>query len=325
MESYLVYMLSRLSLGLFAVLPRPAAYRLLDLLATLYFYLNPYHRHVARVNLTIAFPELPDDKRDRIAIRSFRNTARNLLEVGRMPSMTAENIRSLVEYDPVSGLNNFELARARGKGILYVTGHFSAWELLPTAHALYGHPLSFITRPLDNVYLDRHLQRVREAAGNSAIPKKNAARGILEILKSDGAIGILMDQNTTSQEGVFAELFGIPAATTASVARFALHTDASVLPGYLTPMRNRKYTIKFRPPLEFDRTGDISRDIVENTRRYNQIVESIVREQPDSWLWGHKRWKNQPPGNPPDLYALPKKELLEFVQQQRAQSVKAGV
>lgn len=265
------------------------------------------------MNLNVAFPELTTRQQDEIAVRSFRNTARNILEISRMPAMTARSIRSLVTYDSCFGLNNFERAQAAGKGILYLTGHFSAWELLPTAHALYGHPLAFITRPLDNMHLERYMQRVRAAAGNVVIPKKNAAREILERLKSGGGVGILMDQNTSPQEGVFADLFGVPAATTTGIALFCLRTDSPVLPGYLTPMDGGKYKIRFLPPLELERTGDTSRDILINTRRFNLIIEQIIREQPDSWLWGHKRWKNQPPGNPADLYALSGAALLDFV------------
>lgn len=313
MHSYFVYLISRLALGAFRVIPRPVAGALLDCLSTVFYRVASRYRHIARVNLTIAFPELARWERDEIGVRSFRNTARNLLEVSRMPALTARSIRSLVEYDSSFGLDNFERAQAAGKGILYLTGHFSAWELLPTAHALYGHPLAFITRPLDNVYLERYMQQVRAGAGNVVMPKKKAAREILERLKSGGGVGILMDQNTSLQEGIFADFFGVPAATTTGIALFGLRTDSPVMPSYLTPMRGGKYAIRFLPPLELERTGDTGRDILVNTQRFNVIIEKIIREQPDSWLWGHKRWKNQPPGNPPDLYALSGTELLDFV------------
>ena len=313
MDSYLFYLISRLALGTFRLIPRPIAYRLLDALATLTFLADARHRKIARVNLTIAFPGLSDGERDAIAVRSFRNTARNLLEVSRMPLLNSGTVGSIVRYDPEQGLNNFELATSRGRPILYLTGHFSAWELLPTAHALLGHPLAFVTRPLDNPHLERYLQGVREAAGNTVIPKKSAAREILERLKAGGSVGILMDQNTTLQEGMFADLFGVPAATSTGLALFALRTGATVLPGYLKPMRQGKYTIKFLPPVELQRTGEMASDIAENTRIFNRILEGIIREQPEAWLWGHKRWKNQPPGNPADLYSLPQEELRAFV------------
>jgi KDO2-lipid IV(A) lauroyltransferase len=154
---------------------------------------------------------------------------------------------------------------------------------------------------MDNPHLERYLVRIRELAGNEVISKKNSARRILENLKSSRPVGILLDQNTSLQEGIFADFFGVPAATSTSLALFALRTDATVLPGFLTPMRNGRYTIKFLPPLELIRTGDMNRDIELNTARFNSILEEIIRMQPESWLWGHKRWKNQPAGKP-DVY-----------------------
>jgi KDO2-lipid IV(A) lauroyltransferase len=233
--------------------------------------------------------------------------------VSRFSSLHNENISSLVEYDEEMGLNNYREALSKGKGLLYLTGHFSSWELLPIAHALHGYPLSFITRPLDNSALEHYILRMRESKGNEVINRRNSSRSILKKLSSKGAVGILMDQNTTFHEGIFVDFFGLPAMTTTSVARFALHTDAPILPGYLTPMHKGRYKKKFLPPINLVRTGDMDRDTAENTRLLNEVLEKIIREQPESWLWGHKRWKNQPPGNPPNLYGLSDKQLQEFL------------
>ena len=298
------------------MLPRSWATAIVDLLAWATFYLDWKHRHVASVNLNIAFPELSSREQRRIARRSFQNTARNLLEVSRLLKLSPQNISALVQYDPQLGLNNLQAALAQGKGILYLTGHFSAWELLPTAHALYGYPLNFITRPLDNPYLERFVSAIRQASGNTVISKRNSARPILEKLKKGEGVGILIDQNTMAQDGIFCDLFGIPAATTTSLALFALRTEAPVLTGYLTPFRNGRYTMKFLPPLELSRSGDMSRDLESNTRLFNQVIEQIVREQPETWLWGHKRWKNLPEGFP-DLYSLPADELRRFIAEAR--------
>jgi Kdo2-lipid IVA lauroyltransferase/acyltransferase len=317
LDSYLIYFLARLVIGFFRVLPRSLGVLIIRFLATCVYYLDLSHRHIARVNLRIAFPEFSDRERARIARASFQNAALNLLEVSKLSSFTPANISSLVEYDTVEGLENYKVAHAKGKGIIYLTGHFSSWELLPTAHALHGYPLSFITRPLDNIPLERHLLKIRESKGNQVINKKNSARQVLKRLNSGGAAGILMDQNTSPDEGIFVDFFGVPAATTTSVALFALRTDAPVLPGFLTPMRHRRYRIKFLPPMDAIRTGDMSHDLEVNTRRYNQVLEGIVREQPETWLWGHKRWKYQPAGNPPNLYRLSPQELSEFLKRCR--------
>jgi Kdo2-lipid IVA lauroyltransferase/acyltransferase len=317
LDSYLVYVLARLVIAFFRKIPRAWGIFIIRILAICVYSFDLKHKHIARINLRIAFPELSERERNRIARRSFQNAGMNLLEVSRSAILAPANIFSLADYDAVQGLENYRAACAQQKGILYLTGHFSSWELLPTAHALHGCPLSFVTRPLDNRRLERYLLKIRESKGNQVIYKKNSARQILRTLNSGGAVGILMDQNTSLQEGMFVDFFGIPAATSMSVALFALRTDAPVLPGYLTPMRQGRYTIKFLPPIEITRTGDMSRDLEINTKRFNQVLESIVREQPESWLWGHKRWKYQPEGNPPDLYCLTLKELSDFLDRYR--------
>jgi KDO2-lipid IV(A) lauroyltransferase len=302
----------------FRILPRTPGTWIIRIAAACAYWLDAKHRNIARINLKIAFPGLSEGERNRIARTSFQNAAMNLLEVSRLPSLTRTNISSLVEYDEKQGLNNYRAAQAKRKGILYLTGHFSSWELLPTAHALHGHPLTFITRPLDNLPLERHLLRIRESKGNQAIGKKNSARQILRTLKSGGSVGILMDQNTSLQEGMFVDFFGLPAATSTSVALLALRTDAPILPGYLTPFRKGRYKIKFLPPIEVIRTGDRNRDLEVNTRKINEVLEGIIREQPESWLWGHKRWKYQPQGIPRDLYQLDSLELDKFLKKQSA-------
>jgi Kdo2-lipid IVA lauroyltransferase/acyltransferase len=313
MKSYLTYAIAQFVISVLRYLPRSAATWILDALAALAYKCDPVHRHIAKVNLRIAFPELTPVECDRIARKSFQCVGRNLLEISRLPLLTKSNVASLVEYDAASGLNNYEDARRRGSGILYLTGHFSAWELLPAAHALYGYPLGFVTRPLDNAYLERYLLRMRESTGNRVIYKKDSAKQVLRSLKSGGSVGILMDQNTGTFDGIFSEFFGLPATTITSAALFALRSNATVLPGYLTPMKNNRYRIKFLPPHDLIRTGDIDQDIRLNVRAFNKILEQIIREQPESWLWGHKRWKYQPPENPRDLYRLSPDELSSFL------------
>jgi KDO2-lipid IV(A) lauroyltransferase len=322
MKSYSIFLVARFIIALLRYLPRSVAAPMLDALVAMVYRCDGFHRHIARVNVKIAFPELPSHECDRIARRSFQCVGRNLLEISRLPLLTKDNVSSLVEYDSDAGLNNYEEARSRGKGILYLTGHFSAWELLPAAHALYGHPLDFVTRPLDNVFLERYLFRLRQSTGNRVIYKKDSARRILLSLKSGGSVGILMDQNTGTFDGIFSEFFGIPATTITSAALFALRTDATVLPGYLTPMKDNRYRIKFLPPHDLIRTGDMEQDIRLNVKAFNEILEKIIREQPESWLWGHKRWKYQPPENPQNLYSLSADELDAFLAARQKRNMK---
>ena len=313
MDSWVLYIFARIVIAFFRVIPRAVGAAVIRLLASAFYYIDARHRHIADVNLRIAFPEMPRRRRNAIARRSFQNAGMNLLEISRLGMLTPGNVKNLVDYDKTDGLDNYRVALSRGKGILYLTGHFSAWELLPTAHALHGYPLSFTTRPLDNVRLEKYLRHVRESTGNTVIYKKDSARRILKELKTGRTAGVLMDHNVNPEEGIFADFFGIPAATSTGVALLALRTGAPVLTGYLTPPRGGRYNIKFLPPIDMVRTGDTADDLRVNTQRLNDVLEGIIREQPESWLWGHKRWKNRPPEDPRDIYSLSPRVLDEFL------------
>ena len=104
-------------------------------------------------------------------------------------------------------------------------------------------------------------------------------------------------QNTTRDEGIFVDFFGIPAATTPAVATLALRTGAAVIPGFMVwDATTRKYRLRFDPPVNLIATGDPARDIVENTRAFNVLLENMIRQYPDQWLWIHRRWKTRPEG-----------------------------
>jgi KDO2-lipid IV(A) lauroyltransferase len=123
---------------------------------------------------------------------------------------------------------------------------------------------------------------------------------MLKILKDAGTIGILADQNTMPEEGVFVDFLGVPACTTTGIARVALHTGAAVVPGYAVWDESlQKYRLQFEPPLELIRTGDTDRDILENTQRFAKVTEEIIRKYPQQWVWVHARWKTRPAGEPP--------------------------
>jgi KDO2-lipid IV(A) lauroyltransferase len=245
-------------------------------------------------NLELAFPQMSRARRARILRGEFTSMGRQLAEVCLFPRYTRKNVSQVVVYD---GFENFERAMARGKGVLFLTGHLGAWELSAFAHSLHGHPLHVVMRPLDNLYLDRLTRGYRTLHGNSMIDKDDSARALLAAMKNGETVGILMDTNMTPPQGVFVDFFGIPACTASGLARIALRTDAAVVPGFTIwdPVL-RKYRLRFDPPVELVRTGDDDADAVTNTQRFTRIIEDYVRKYPDQWLWVHRRWKTRPEG-----------------------------
>ncbi len=281
-------------LKVLGALPRGLARGFATAVASALYGVLPKLRRTAEFNLRLAFPEW-DEARRRQAIRGMvRNLGWMAAEFARFPRYTRENIEDVLILD---GHENFLDGQRRGKGVLYLTGHIGAWELSSFAHALYGFPLHYMARPLDNARVDKLVNRYRCSSGNEPIFKNESARALLKILKEAGTVGILADQNTMPDEGVFVDFFGKSACTTTGIARVALHTGAAVVPGYAYwDAGIGKYRLRFEPAVELVRTGNTERDIFVNTQRFAKVIEEIIRKYPEQWVWVHARWKTRPKG-----------------------------
>jgi Kdo2-lipid IVA lauroyltransferase/acyltransferase len=282
---------------LLGLLPRPAARFVGASFAAVAYAIRTPLRRSAMFNLRLAFPDWTDARRRRVIRGMIRQIGWMVGEFSQFPKYTREKIERIVVVD---GFENFDAARRRGKGVLFLTGHMSAWELAPFAQALYGHPLHFLVRPITNKRVDALINGYRCRSGNQAIEKNRSARAILKVLGDGGTVGVLADHNTDIEESVFVDFFGVPASTTSGLARIALRTHAAVVPGFLSwDEGRRRYRLRFEPTVELVRTGNEESDVIENTARFARVIEDFVRAHPDQWLWIHKRWKTRPPGEKP--------------------------
>ena len=284
-------------LKIMGVLPRPLARAFAIGIAQLVYLLHFRLRQVGMRNLEMVFPEKSLNERRRILLGVFTSLGRQLAELCQFPRYTAQNVDDVVVYD---GLENYERAYARGKGVLFLTAHFGGWELSAFAHSLHGHWLHVVMRPMDNPYLDRLLQSYRTMHGNKVVPKDDFVRGLLAAMKAREVVGMLIDTNMVPGQGIFVDFFGVPASTASGMARIALRTDATVVPTFtIWDEKLRKYRLRFDPAVELIRTGQVEADIQANTQQFTKIVEDYVRRYPEQWLWVHRRWKTRPEGQPP--------------------------
>jgi KDO2-lipid IV(A) lauroyltransferase len=277
-------------------MPRPISRALAIAIAQVVYLLHFRLRQVGMRNLAMVFPEKSLSERRRILRGVFTSLGRQLAELCQFPRYTPENVDQVVVYD---GLENYERAFSRGKGVLFLTAHFGAWELSAFTHSLHGHWLHAVMRPMDNEYLDHLLQSYRTMHGNRTVNKDDFVRGLLAAMRAGETVGILMDTNMTPPQGIFVDFFGIPACTASGLARIALRTDATVIPGFtIWDPALQKYRLRFDPALQLIRTGHLEADIVANTQMFTKVIEDYVRNYPDQWLWVHRRWKTRPPGQP---------------------------
>jgi len=297
MRDWIEYVAAWTGLKLLGLLPRTAARFVGASFVAAAYAWRPPLRRAAIFNLQFAFPDWTDAQRHEVVRRMIRQIGWMAGEFSQFPKYTREIIEEIVLRE---GFEHFDAVSRRGKGVLFLTGHMSAWELAPFAQALYGNPLHFLVRPIANSRVDALINKYRCLSGNKPIEKNRSARAILKVLGEGGTVGILADQNTSLGEGVFVDFFGIPACTTSGLARIALHTDAAVLPGFLSWDESlRKYRLRFEPPVELAHTGDEEADVRETTARFTRVIENYVCAHPDQWVWVHKRWKTRPPGEKP--------------------------
>ncbi len=296
MRHRLEYVPVRILVFVLGVLPLPVSRRLGRTLASL---LRLLHRRLTRAgmrNLEIAFPEKSPAERGQVLRAVFAGLGNQLAEFCHFPDYTRENIESLAVCD---GLANYEAARARGKGVLFLTAHLGGWEIGSFAYSLMGNPLCIVARGLDNPYVARLVNARRTLHGNRVFDKDDYARGLLAAMRAGETVGILMDTNMTPPQGVFVDFFGQPACTASGLARLAQHTEAAVVPAFtLWDAALGRYRIATAPALELVRTSDAEADILANTALFTRTIESYVRRHPEQWLWIHRRWKTRPAGEP---------------------------
>lgn len=249
----------------------------------------------ARRNLEIALSELPAAEKERIVRGTFESLGRHLGFVSHFRKFAREDIRNLVEV--VGKAENFDPAYARGKGVLFFTGHFGSWEvfnLLPPAFDL---GMNILVRRIDNPLVENFVDDFRTRFGSVTLDKTKSARQMFRVLENGELLGILADLNVQEKEGVFVDFFGVPASTTTSIAKLALKTGAAVLPAFAVWEESKgKYVVYLEPPIEYETTANHDDDIKNLTQDITKVVEKYVRKYPEQWLWIHKRWNTRPEG-----------------------------
>jgi Kdo2-lipid IVA lauroyltransferase/acyltransferase len=245
----------------------------------------------ARTNLRNAYPGIADAEVTRIVRAMWDNLGRVLAEYGHLDKIHWRAKRPRID---VVDVENFERARAAGKGILLISAHFANWEIMPFAARDYGLSGGVVVRPTNNPYVARWLDRVRARNGLPEMIYKGpqGTRRIFTLLRRGDCICILVDQRAS--EGIPAPFFGRDAMTTPAPASLALKMGAKIVPVWNERTRGARFRMTVFPALDPPNTGDADRDMVQLTAAINAFVEERVRARPEQWLWIHRRWSDKP-------------------------------
>jgi KDO2-lipid IV(A) lauroyltransferase len=286
---------NRLELGLARVLvvflgyaPRPVANWLGSVCGRVLDLVTPRLRRSAERNLQLAYPDSSPPWRARTIDGVFASIGRLMVSFARFPRINRSNAADWIRYE---GLEHYQRAKERGNGVLFATAHLGNWELSAFAHSLLTEPMNVVVRPLDNPLIDALVEKRRALSGNVLLSKREFARSILQALRRNEPVGILVDQNASTENGAFVPFFGTPACANLTFAKLAARSGAAVIPGFAVwNLNERRYVLRFYPEVE------ITGDAIEDTRRVQRSIETAVRENPDQWLWIHRRWKTRPEG-----------------------------
>lgn len=295
----LLALAARALVGLVRLLPRQAALDIAGRLGRAYAGLGGPRTGVAKVNLRIAFPEWTEPQRRSVLADSFANLARNFVELALLGREDAEQLRRLVS---VEGLEHLEAARRQSEtgGVIGLSGHFGSWELLAAAMVAHGLPVTLVERTRDNPQIEALVRSLRGQGGSELFPRGSAARSALRALREGKIFALLYDQNCGREEGVFVPFFGRLACTRSGPPRIAMHTGAPVLPVFAERLGGgARHRVRIHPALEILPAGDDREAAIrENARRMTRVIEEEIRRVPDHWIWGHRRWRTQPKGEP---------------------------
>ncbi len=247
-------------------------------------------RYVIARNLELCFPEL-----DAAARHALRKEA--TCEMGRMLGEFAlgwfaserklDRLRVAIE-----GMQHLAGARAAGRGVLLVGGHFSHLELCAR---LISRKLRIagMYRRMDSAVFEWNVLRARLRYAD-AMFDKDELRATVRYLRRGGTVWYAPDQDMRGKDCVFAPFFGIPASTITATHHLARLSGAAVIPFFHRRNAGGGYTLRLEAPLQ-DFPGA---DVVADTARVNAVIERMVREAPAQYLWAHKRFKTRPPGQP---------------------------
>ena len=273
------------------LLPRHACLWAGSTLGDLAYALDRKHRRLALFNLEKCLGEETDRVgRRRIARASFRNFGQVAADALKWTRLPAGRRARLLK---VEGGDTIRQALREGRGVLVFSAHFGNWEVAAEAIARLG-PLNVVARPLDNPLIEARLGRFRNGLGAKVISKFQAAKPILQALRSNEIVAILIDQNVQRREAVFVNFFGLAAATTPSLAAFHLRTRSPLVPVFCHPGPQASYLIRVGQPLSFEPSTDTTADVLKITQASTKMIETEIRREPGLWFWFHNRWKTQP-------------------------------
>lgn len=290
---YLIYVLIRLLISIVQSLRIETCHAMSRRLAWLCYDVIGLRREVIDENLSRAFPGLSPAARQRLARRSWEHIFLMVAEIAHTERKIHET--NWRQYVSLRNARPLVAAMLHERPTVLVSGHVGNFELAGYMTGLFGLRTFTIARPLDNPFLDRFLNRFRQARGQRTVPKEGSAGQIDQLLSSGGILVVLGDQ-AAGPKGCWVDFFDRKASTHKAIALFSLTHDAPLVVCCSLrngePMRFEIGSEAIADPLN---AGAETAGVRELTQWYTDRLEDIVRRVPNQYWWVHRRWKDYGP------------------------------
>lgn len=249
-------------------------------------------RDITSTNIIKAFPDMAAADVDAIVRGSYESLGITLAELLAVPSMSADDVASRVDFP---GLDALADRIARRQPTVLVSGHYGNWELLAMAAGIkLKHPLTVVVHPQKNASADVILNGYRSTFGNKLVPMREAARTLMRTLQDGGVVAMLADQHANAEKDAWVEFFGRPTPTYEAPAALALRFGAPIVVAFAERQPDGRYVapIELIPSDDLPATADGVRQLTE---RHVQALERAIRRNPSMWSWQHRRWRQDQP------------------------------
>lgn len=264
-----------------------------------------YRRAVSRDNVRRCFPELDQKACERLLKKNYEHFGILMLELLHLFSPFPGHYRGYVERNArIEGLEHWERARAKGRGAVFIASHLGNWELMVAVGALNGIPVTMVTKHLKPEWLHRLAERARVSTGIEPIYEPRTLPAVLRALRAGKAVGFMMDQYAGPPIGIPVKFFGVEVGTLAAVGTLINRTGTTVVPAFVRRDAHGIIHVRIEPELEVGnflrhaeqgdagQSGSRKADVQRTTELLARKVEAWVRENPEQWLWTHRRFKN---------------------------------
>jgi len=289
MREMIEYSFVKFLIFLASIMPKSLVYKIFKFISILLFKIDKKRRKLTIKNLTLSFVEKNDVEIENLAKQSYIELSKTVAEIIFIINRQLD-INSLVTNaeEAVEKLSRYKNDGAK----VYITAHFSNWELLAQFMAINGFTLTGIGRRGNNELIEDNITTpFRQMNGNKNIYKKNAIMQMIKVIKENASLGLLVDQKAGHQNSVRTTFFGRDVMTTTSVAMLKLKYNPILISIFTLRDSNGRYRVVINDPIEYEPVGDKNEDIKNITQLCNDAVEGIVKSYPSQWFWMHNRWK----------------------------------